>query len=93
MCRACPAGKVTPEHYGEAESFLLWLLADEERLADTFGVGEGWSWHCALMEALCRVIRLQADKYPDAIRRRVTELILMPGFNFHRSVSLSGSLS
>ncbi|MDR3104232.1 MAG: hypothetical protein LBU96_07240 [Yokenella regensburgei] len=68
----------------DVESFILRLFAEECRVAECVGIGEGWSWRCGLEDTLSRVVLKNAQGRPEALRERLLDIISHPGTGITR---------
>lgn len=63
----------------QADEFVLRLFADEERLADITGTGEGWTWRLCPEDTLTRLVLKGITSRPEYFRQRLHDIIVDPG--------------
>ncbi|GCG00724.1 hypothetical protein BvCmsF30A_04944 [Escherichia coli] len=70
-----PLYRVAPGQTEQAESFILQLIAEQERVWGLILTNDGYSWHCALYDMLFCLVFRNTKGQPEYLRKRITEII------------------
>lgn len=69
---------MTPEQSEQVESFVLQLIAEQERVWGLILTNDGYSWHCALYDMLFHLILRNMEDRPEHQRQRITKIFNEP---------------
>ncbi len=70
-----PLYRVAPGQTEQAESFILQLIAEQERVWGLILTNDGYSWHCALYDMLFCLVFRNTKGQPEYLKKRITEII------------------
>ncbi|MCZ5425421.1 hypothetical protein O5558_27260, partial [Escherichia coli] len=73
-----PLYRVAPEQSEQVESFVLQLIAEQERVWGLILTNDGYSWHCALYDMLFHLILRNMEDRPEHQRQRITKIFNKP---------------
>ena len=70
-----PLYRVAPEQTEQVESFVLQLIAEQERVWELILTNDGYSWHCALYDILFHLVLRNMEDPPEHQRQRITKIL------------------
>lgn len=70
-----PLSRVTRGESELAESFLLQLITEQERIGDLVSTNDGYSWTCALYDMLLHLILRNSEGQAEYLRQHVTKML------------------
>ena len=69
-----PLYRVVPGQSEQVESFVLQLIAEQERVWELILTNDGYSWHCALYDILFHLVLRNMEGQPEHQRQRITKI-------------------
>lgn len=73
-----PLYRVAPEQTEQVESFVLQLIAEQERVWELILTNDGCSWHCALYDILFHLVLRNMEDQPEHQKQRITKIFYEP---------------
>ncbi|GAB7576501.1 hypothetical protein OkiPb00104_03540 [Escherichia coli] len=70
-----PLYRVAPGQSEQVESFVLQLIAEQERVWELILTNDGCSWHCALYDILFHLVLRNMEDQPEHERQRITKML------------------
>lgn len=70
-----PLYRVAPGQSEQVESFVLQLIAEQERVWELILTNDGYSWHCALYGILFHLVLRNMEDQPEHERQRITKML------------------
>ncbi|HEA0006687.1 TPA: hypothetical protein RU511_004912, partial [Escherichia coli] len=70
-----PLYRVVPGQSEQVESFVLQLIAEQERVWELILTNDGYSWHCALYDILFHLVLRNMEDQPEHQRQRITKIL------------------
>lgn len=70
-----PLYRVAPGQTEQAESFILQLIAEQERGWEFILTNDGYSWHCALYDILFHLVLRNMEDQSEHERQRITKML------------------
>lgn len=73
-----PLYRVAPGQSEQVESFVLQLIAEQERVWELILTNDGYSWHCALYDILFHLVLRNMEDQPEHQKQRITKIFYEP---------------
>ncbi|EET3159095.1 hypothetical protein OWH49_005060 [Escherichia coli] len=73
-----PLYRVAPEQTEQVESFVLQLIAEQERVWELILTNDGYSWHCALYDILFHLVLRNMEDQSEHQKQRITKIFYEP---------------
>lgn len=70
-----PLSLVTRGESEQAESFLLQLITEQERIWELISTNDGYSWTCALYDMLLHFVLRNSEGQAEYLRQHITKIL------------------